>query len=690
MNKKEIRPEDKLYESDQVRGKIIGNFIRFSIPILLLLFLTLGAVHFFQYSVSRRILEAREVSNLKIGYEAIRNDIQTATSDLMHLADCSHMQELIELGSSRSRHLLADDYHSLIKAKKNYDQIRYLDNQGMEIVRVNFNSGMPLTVPDEKLQDKSRRYYFTDTHKLDQYNVFVSPMDLNIENGQIEQPLKPMLRFGTPVFDSQNRKKGVILINYFANTIRHTITQFLRSSDSAPMLLNAQGFWLLAPDPKDEWGFMYKNQRRFSGRYPEVWEKIIEKKSGQMNTDDGIFTFVTVYPLRKGHTSSSGAVEAFSASQSIVDDKMYFWVLVTHVPSSLINAEIYNHMRQGALQWALVSLIILPLVWLFSRERVNRKWALRKLHKNEQYLRTITSQLGEGLLVINRQGNLITMNKEAEHLLGWRSEELVGKNLPTVLTKFPLNKTDSAGDCVVLKAIEDGVSQRMDNIEFTNKRGEPIPVSLSVAPFQHEDTVHGAILTFRDISERLKMQSELKVMATHDPLTGIKNRGEIERLLHIEMNRAKRYHRSLVIMMIDIDHFKNINDTYGHQNGDIVLKTACAKMTDELRDSDVLGRYGGEEFLAILPETALPLAQTIAERLRVSLSELNITADDQTHIRFTVSIGAAAYPESASSAEKLIQIADKLLYKAKESGRNRVITLGGNPPPHLTAISSNK
>jgi len=103
------------------------------------------------------------------------------------------------------------------KNKKIYDQIRYINETGKEIIRINFNDGKPAIVQKEKLQNKAKRYYFLDTLKLKKNEIFISPLDLNIENGKIEKPLKPMLRIGTPIFDKHGNKKGIILLNYFAN-----------------------------------------------------------------------------------------------------------------------------------------------------------------------------------------------------------------------------------------------------------------------------------------------------------------------------------------------------------------------------------------------------------------------------------------------------------------------------------------
>lgn len=452
------------------------------------------------------------------------------------------------------------------------------------------------------------------------------------------------------------------------------VYNFLVDDIRDPMLLNTQSYWLMAPDPEDEWGFMFKNQRRFDQRYPMAWEKIIDDKFGQFETADGLFTFTTIYPLLKTHTSSSGSADAYSESTATLSEKSYFWKLVTHIPRKEINTQINAHLKQGAMLYGLITVIILPLIWLFSRERISRKLASKELYKKEQYLRTITSQLAEGLLVIDNDWRLLTMNSEAERLLGWNSRELIGQNINVIISEHCPEKTVDMSKCPITKAITEGVLQRLDNAPFTTKDGETLPVSFAVAPFFDGNIIQGAIITFHDITELLQYQTKLKIMATHDPLTGVKNRGEIERLLTLEIDRVKRYQRPLTILLLDIDHFKSINDTYGHQSGDVVLQNTCQNIEQQLRPNDALGRYGGEEFLIILPEISLSAATMVAERLRKSLAEMAVTTAQHVDIRFTVSIGVAAYTESTDSIERLVIVADEMLYKAKQSGRNRVMS----------------
>ncbi len=166
---------------------------------------------------------------------------------------------------------------------------------------------------------------------------------------------------------------------------------------------------------------------------------------------------------------------------------------------------------------------------------------------------------------------------------------------------------------------------------------------------------------------KYRLQEELKRMAITDDLTGVFNRRKLEEVMNLEMDRANRTGQDLSVLMVDIDHFKAVNDTHGHQAGDDVLIEITKLSKNSLRESDYVIRYGGEEFLVCMPETSLEEAAQIAERLRRVVAEH--TFDTVGHI--TISIGVSGY-DKGESQETFIKRADQKLYDAKQSGRNRV------------------
>ena len=185
--------------------------------------------------------------------------------------------------------------------------------------------------------------------------------------------------------------------------------------------------------------------------------------------------------------------------------------------------------------------------------------------------------------------------------------------------------------------------------------------------FGGDDALLAAIV---DVTVQRQTHEVLVEQATHDQLTGLFNRRHVEDVLRKELDRAQRHARPLAVAMLDADHFKNINDTYGHQTGDEVLRAISDRCRRTLRSNDVLGRYGGEEFLIVFPETNLEEAGAVAERLRVAVAESPIQVGDNA-LAVTVSIGVASFA-AGQDLEKLFERADSALYAAKQDGRNLV------------------
>jgi diguanylate cyclase (GGDEF)-like protein/PAS domain S-box-containing protein len=179
---------------------------------------------------------------------------------------------------------------------------------------------------------------------------------------------------------------------------------------------------------------------------------------------------------------------------------------------------------------------------------------------------------------------------------------------------------------------------------------------------------------FFDITDRKQMEDELKHLATHDPLTGLFNRNVLEQRLNEDIARATRYDHHISLFVMDIDHFKSINDTYGHQAGDIVLRDIADLLNNSIRSADYTARFGGEEFIVVLPETTLIKAEELAIRLCKIFADHDFPIDENNEIQLTVSIGIAAFPEQGKTVNDLFAVADALLYKAKKAGRNQVKT----------------
>ena len=192
--------------------------------LLISLFTSSVLIHYFIYNNEKNTFISeiliKEKSLLEIYKKEIADNFETVSSDLNYLAHKNNIKEFLKKNKSKDvLKEIAEDYLYFSREKKIYDQIRILDIEGDELVRVNHNTDSTYIVPYNKLQSKGSRYYFKESIVLNKNKIFVSPFDLNVENGKVEEPIKPTIRIATPIFDENNDKQGILIFNYVANSI---------------------------------------------------------------------------------------------------------------------------------------------------------------------------------------------------------------------------------------------------------------------------------------------------------------------------------------------------------------------------------------------------------------------------------------------------------------------------------------
>ena len=411
------------------------------IPLVILLVGVTLVIYNIEVKTERTLIENNEWNQMEHLETTILHDFDMVTSDLIVV---SEQMELVRMlgGNNEAQRDIEKEYLSISSTKKLYDQIRFLDESGMEIVRINFNNGVPIIVPSDQLQFKGERYYFEDTIRLNKNEIFVSPMDLNIENGEIEVPLKPMIRFGTPIFDSSGNKKGIVLLNYFGSIMLDDIQEVSAGSSGDIMFLNNEGFFLKGTGSENEWGFMYEDRKNqtFGNMYPEEWQKIKNNVSGKFQNDNGLFLFETIYPLKEYHKSSTGAGRAFEPSEAYLKDSEYFWKLVIHVPSSAMTAIPQRILNKLIILDCLFLVVLLIGSVLYAWMTLKRKIAEDELKEYSEHLKELVNERTEELSGINTvlkkeiderkqaEAELLKLNDELEQRVKDRTAKLEEKN----------------------------------------------------------------------------------------------------------------------------------------------------------------------------------------------------------------------------------------------------------------------
>jgi signal transduction histidine kinase len=225
---------------------------------------------------------------------------------------------------------------------------------------------------------------------LDREAVFVSPLDLNVEHDEIERPLKPVIRFATPVFDKSDRKRGVLVLNYLGQPLIRKLAQVSGGFRGESWLLNRDGFFLRGPSPEDEWGFMLGHDRRFASYYPDEWSTLGGWSSpGQIQTADGLFSFRTIFPGGEAPAKPS-AKPADKGDPDLADAGL---IVVSHLSPSVLNERADSLLRRLLLLGGVVLLLLLIVSWYLARAGALRRKQEQHLTESETRLRTLSTQL---------------------------------------------------------------------------------------------------------------------------------------------------------------------------------------------------------------------------------------------------------------------------------------------------------
>jgi diguanylate cyclase (GGDEF)-like protein/PAS domain S-box-containing protein len=294
---------------------------------------------------------------------------------------------------------------------------------------------------------------------------------------------------------------------------------------------------------------------------------------------------------------------------------------------------------------------------------------------SEELYRDVIENLNDGVYFVDRDRRVTFWSKGAERITGYTAAEVVGKACSDKILVHvdALGRQLCQGSCPLIAAMADGRHHETE-IYLHHKLGHRLPVWVRTSPLLGGNgRFEGAVEIFSDISSRATLQiqlDELKKLALVDALTGLPNRRHLETQLYSRLEELRRSGIEFGLLFIDIDHFKQINDRHGHDVGDQVLKIVANTLALSVRPFDMVGRWGGEEFLGVFPHTDLETLRAIAERLRVLVSYSRADTDSGT-VTATISAGGTV-AAPADSAESLLKRADSLLYSSKENGRNRV------------------
>ncbi|HET9409927.1 MAG TPA: diguanylate cyclase [Candidatus Sulfotelmatobacter sp.] len=303
-----------------------------------------------------------------------------------------------------------------------------------------------------------------------------------------------------------------------------------------------------------------------------------------------------------------------------------------------------------------------------SRNSCEGLWGIRF---SSSFYERLLDTMQDGVYFVNRDRKITYWNSAAERLAGYSPAEAVGKRCCESFLAHvdETGKSLCADGCPLSQAMLSGESRQLE-IYLRHKEGHRVPVSVRVLPMRDTaGNIAGAVEFLQDASARKKVEhrvSELENLAFRDPLTALPNRRYLQMKVEQALEECRRFHRRFGLLMFDVDRFKQVNDTHGHNVGDAVLKAVAATLAQNQRAEDIVGRWGGEEFLVLTCDVDAIALSDLAERCRVLVVESSVPLDS-SRVSVTVSIGATPL-DHFDTCESALQRVDQLMYQSKRSG----------------------
>ncbi|RCV91846.1 sensor domain-containing diguanylate cyclase [Billgrantia montanilacus] len=541
-----------------------------------------------------------------------------------------------------------------------YTRLAVVDTEGREWVATS-------TVPQlsrPPVADHGATTAFRKAMSLQARDLYVSSLRLSASGGE-QAPATTVIDIATPIVGDTGERLGVLLFTLDWSRLTTTLPHALGEAPGEALLVDAQGKWLLSGTE----GQVERFGQPLEERWDDAWSALSARNQGTVILEDHLLAFRS-HDIRTQHyRSQAGMILSEAETQP--------WRLGILMP----RPSLWGLLKENPVQLLAIALVYLlsgafGVFWVLSNYRLRglRQRALAFSREARQYageVQDLYEHAPCGYHSLDSNGRVIKINRTELDWLGYRADEVIDR---CHYRNFVTPETRAAFDAAFQKVLGEG-QEGSAECELLCRDGTRLPVAIQGKAHVTEEGFQYSRAMVFDLSERKALEEKLKMQALTDPLTGLGNRRYLEDQAVMEIARAERSGASLSLIAIDLDHFKRVNDTYGHDVGDLVLQAFAKLARQVLRDGDVLCRMGGEEFAVLLPDTNREQALQVAERLREAVATTPAKVDqDVTEdgaLAYTTSLGVTLVSAREGSLKPAIKRADQGLYAAKEAGRNR-------------------
>ena len=597
----------------------LRDFLRVWLPTVALASLLLLIVYQQEEKHQIQAIEVRHQAQIDEAFAILRNRLAASVRDIRHLTSTQDLEAYVQAhlqhqaNEPQLRARLAEGWRRFMATCPNlYDQIRYLDRDGREIIRINKRDNASVIVPSEELQQKFDRYYVREARELPGDTIYLSRLDLNIERGVVEYPIKPMLRLVTPPLAGRLNDGGMVVLNFLTQPI---LERLRGATDRNPLwMLDAQGYWLLGDTPDQEWGFVLSERKsqQLGIVHPALQAELDASPPSETlvhrTVGGGVFSYARYNP--------SAYTAALLPGVKLHDGPNSYWTLARWTPAEQFAEQMQPYLVRLWTMWGLVVVLISlgsgHTAWANQR----RARALAAQHAATVTLERFIECAPDAIIVSDRRGVICISNTQAEKWLGYEPGELIGLSIETLVPGRARNQHPDLRQGYLDQPVSRAMGE-VRSLTVQRKDGSELPVSISLNALGSGDDLR-VISALRDISAQQEGESALRA-ASHAALQASRQLAESNRELE---SFAYSVSHDLRAPLRSLDGFSNIllksyADKIDDDGRDFLqrIRAASQRMGQMIDDILKLSRIGREE-IRREPVNLSAIAEAVISQLR--------------------------------------------------------------------------
>lgn len=626
--------------------QMLKNFVMIFVPGLLIVAVLAGIFININIDNGKNIIKIRQLNNSEIVSFNVNSIFEDIKSDGNIILSSSEIKAYVANAAEvNNQNELKRIFSNMMTNKKIYDSIRFVGIDGYEKVRVNdADNGTTIAVTDSELEDKGNQTYFAEGMKLNPGEIYISPMDLSMTGDEIEMPIKPLMRLVLPVFNDQNERQGILVLNYLAKNMLDQIENYSKSNmDMKILLLNNEGYYLLSENSNKEFSFVYGDQQggSFSQENPEIWQAILNNGRGYFDDGKDLYFYAPLYPL-EGYRN-------------------LHWVLVGAAPLDVLGVFANEDNRMIVLIAALLVLVLAIISLIVSWLLLIRKEASSR----EKITDGIFKNSKEGIMIMDAEMRIVYINKAFSTITGYPEDEVMGQKPIDFKSSDKLREVYSN----IWKTVNEEGNWQGEIVDV-RKDGSTYPKYITISKIfdSKSDTLSNYLEVFEDLTNTRITEEAINKIKHYDEVTGLPTQA----LFELKTREFIKQYDNMAIIILQVTNFNALYDNLGKKSGTILINEASRRIQTFLRDEDLLGLLHKDQFIIarINSNDKLEMGH-LMNKMMTYLKEPVVIENEKVYLN--VSIGIAVFQEDSADLEKLIEYGNIAKNYALQTGDNTYV-----------------